>query len=97
MKYIITDADTGLTYPCDESESVFGALHRSGRSPIRGGCAGGGCGFCKIRILEGAFVQFKPMSKAHISDEDISRKIVLACCVKPVSDITLTRKADKTI
>lgn len=96
MKYLITDADTGMTYQCDESESIFAALHRSGRSPIRGGCAGGGCGVCKIRVLEGAYAPFKPMSKAHVSDEDKKQNIVLACCVKPVSDITLTRKIEKS-
>lgn len=36
------------------------------------GCRGGGCGVCKIKVINGSFLS-KRMSKAHITDEDLQK------------------------
>ena len=63
-------------------------LSQSEASPINVGCKGGGCGVCKVRVLEGNY-RHKPMSKAHITNEELGQGIVLACRIFPTSDLTV--------
>ncbi len=91
MVYEITDLTAETKYPAKEEESLFRAMIRSGKGCIRYGCEGGGCGVCKIRITEGEYERFKNMSRAHVSEDEEKEGIVLACCVKPKSDITLAK------
>ncbi len=91
MTYEIKDAESGMTYIGRDDESIFRAMHKSGRSIFKGGCEGGGCGICKVKILEGEYVAFKKMSRRHVTEEEESQGIVLACCVKPSSDISLEK------
>ena len=91
MKYTIKDAQSGTTLIGRDDESIFRAMHKSGRSIFKGGCEGGGCGICKVKILEGEYLVFKNMSRAHVSEEEESQGIVLACCVKPSGDIVLEK------
>ncbi len=91
MKYTIKDAQSGTTFIGRDDESIFRAMHKSGRSIFKGGCEGGGCGICKVKILEGEYLVFKNMSRAHVSEEEESQGIVLACCVKPSGDIVLEK------
>ena len=95
MIYTIKDAISKKTFPASEDESLFYAMRKTHAGPIIHGCGGGGCGACKIEILEGEFEAFKNMSKAHISDEEKEKGIVLACCVKAKSDITLKKFGQK--
>jgi ferredoxin len=52
------------------------------------GCRGGGCGICRIRILEGDY-EAKKMSRKHIPEQDQARGIVLACRVYPRSELAI--------
>lgn len=90
-KYTIKDAESGREFICRDDESIFRAMHKSGRSIFKGGCEGGGCGICKVRILEGEYDKFKNMSRKHVSEEEEAQGIVLACCVKPLGSILLTK------
>ena len=90
--YRITDAATGDEFPCGAEESLFAAIIRSGKGPIRYGCAGGGCGACKVRIVRGEVRQSKPMSRRHVSAEEEESGYTLACCVTPMSDVTLEKE-----
>ena len=91
MTYEIKDAESGMSYIGRDDESIFRAMHKSGRSIFKGGCEGGGCGICKVKILEGEYVTFKIMSRRHVTEEEESQGIVLACCVKPSSNILLEK------
>ena len=92
MVYEITDLTTGVTYPAKEEESLFHAMMRtSGKACIKYGCAGGGCGVCKIKIEKGEYERFKNMSRAHVTEAEEAEGIVLACCVRPKSDITVSK------
>ena len=92
MDYRITDAASGESFLCKEEESLFAGMHRTGKGPIRYGCEGGGCGVCKVKIESGTYERFKNMSRRHVTEEEEAQGYVLACCVKPRSEITL-RKA----
>lgn len=87
--YTITVQDTGATYPCRSDESLFEGMRRAGCGPIRYGCFGGGCGACKMRIVEGRIHLFKRQSAAHISKADEREKVVLLCCAQPRGDVTI--------
>lgn len=46
----------------------------------------GGCGVCKVQVLEGQFVR-RVMSRAHVSAEEESAGCVLSCRIYPSSDL----------
>ena len=60
--------------------------HRS--TAIAVGCRGGGCGVCRVRILDGTYTT-KRMSRRHVSQADEDAGIVLACRTLPASDLTV--------
>lgn len=76
-------------FPCDTNETVLDGMLRLGRRGIPAGCRGGGCGVCKVAILDGAFTA-GPMSRQHVSEDDERCGRVLACRIRPTGDLTLT-------
>ena len=95
MKYEISDLTNGDIFICDEDESLFAAMIRTGKGSIRYGCEGGGCGVCKIKIISGDTKKFKNMSRAHVSAEEEAEGFALACCIKPLSDIRFEKAPKK--
>ena len=87
QKYRVNVQNTGIAFDCEEDVSVLHAMIHNGKGPVQHGCCGGGCGVCKARIVSGDFFAFKPMSAAHISEEDKKNGLALLCCVQPRSDI----------
>jgi ferredoxin len=59
------------------------------------GCRGGGCGVCRVRILDGTYTT-KRMSRRHVSEADETVGVVLACRTIPTSDLTLRCEAPAT-
>jgi ferredoxin len=83
--------ETGKQFSCKEDESVFAAMIRARTGPVSYGCAGGGCGACRMRISSGEWFAFKNMSAAHVTEDNKKEGIVLLCCVQPRSDLTIRR------
>lgn len=71
-----------------ENETVLDTLERLGNNDLFIGCRKGGCGACKIKILEGNY-KLNKMNKEHISDEELNNNIVLACCVSPIGNLKI--------
>jgi ferredoxin len=86
--YVVRIAGTSASFACGEDVPVLVAMHALGRSDISVGCRGGGCGVCRIEVVSGRYVTGK-MSRAHVSLEDEARGIVLACQVRPQSDLVV--------
>lgn len=84
----VTIEDTGETYKCDELISLLVGMENLGKKGIPVGCRGGGCGVCKVEIVSGTYTK-RVMSRDHVSAEEEERNIVLACRVRPTSEITL--------
>jgi 3-phenylpropionate/trans-cinnamate dioxygenase ferredoxin reductase subunit len=82
-------AQTGETYPCASDESLLQGMLRLGRKGIPVGCVNGGCGVCKVRILEGEVRRLGPVSRAHVSVEEEAAGCTLACRVAPVTPVRL--------
>jgi len=80
---------TGETYLCATSESLLQGMLRLGRRGIPAGCVNGGCGVCKVQILEGEVRSLGPVSRAHVSAEEEAGGCTLACRVAPVTPVQL--------
>jgi len=80
---------TGEHYPCAISESLLRGMLRLGRKGIPVGCVNGGCGVCKVRIVEGDVTVLGPVSRAHVSAEEEAGGFTLACRVAPVTAVRL--------
>jgi 3-phenylpropionate/trans-cinnamate dioxygenase ferredoxin reductase subunit len=57
-----------------------------GRKGIPVGCLNGGCGVCKVRVVQGACQATGPISRAHVSAEEENQQITLACRATPSAD-----------
>nr|AFP97333.1 plant type ferredoxin-like protein [Arhodomonas sp. Seminole] len=87
-RHRITILDTGESYDCAGSTTLLQAMTRLGRKGIPSGCHGGGCGICKIRVLEGEYTT-GAMCRSQVSETEQARGFALACRCYPGSDITL--------
>lgn len=85
----VTIEDTGEVYRCSENESLLSGMERLGKRGIPVGCRGGGCGVCKVSIAQGEYHK-RAMSRDHVTLEEESAGVVLACRVRPLSDIRLS-------
>ena len=76
-------------FPCATSESLLAGMVKIGRKGIPVGCVNGGCGVCKVRILEGQTQTLGPISRAHVTHEEESKGYTLACRVAPSTAVKL--------
>ncbi len=80
---------TGEEYLCASDESLLSGMVRLGRKGIPVGCVNGGCGVCKVRILEGEVTSLGPISRAHVTQEEEREGLTLACRVAPLTAVRL--------
>mgnify|MGYP001589863247 CR=1 FL=1 len=76
------------SFPCSEGGDVLRAMECLGRRGIPVGCRGGGCGVCKVQVLDGRY-HTGTMSRACVTADEEARGYALACKVIPDSDLTL--------
>jgi ferredoxin len=88
-KHSVHLLQTGETYACSSEETLLHGMARIGRKGIPAGCLNGGCGVCKVTIRSGNLRKTGAMSRAHISEQDEAKGVVLACRVAPLGDIEL--------
>ena len=84
--YAITIVETGERYPCSDQRSVLEGMEALGKRGIPVGCRGGGCGVCKVEVVAGEYSK-RVMSRQHVSEADEAAGCVLACRIKPNSDL----------
>jgi 3-phenylpropionate/trans-cinnamate dioxygenase ferredoxin reductase subunit len=80
---------TNETYACATEESLLKGMLRLGRKGIPVGCVNGGCGVCKVRVIEGQVKALGPISRAHVSAEEERQGYTLACRVAPATAVRL--------
>jgi ferredoxin len=81
---------------CYEGERVLVALERAQsfgqlknlprKLPV--GCRRGGCGICRARVVSGEYKK-DLMSRAHISEADEAKGVVLSCAIYALGDLVL--------
>lgn len=80
---------TGRSFRCPDTKSILvGVEHSGGDDLIQVGCRSGGCGVCRVEVLEGTYTA-KRMSKAFVTDDDLAHHIVLSCRAYPTSDLVV--------
>jgi ferredoxin len=62
--------------------------------PIPTGCQQGGCGMCKVKVLDGQYAQELVRSHEALSDEELENGYALACCMTPKSDLDIITVED---
>ncbi|GGH67157.1 hypothetical protein GCM10010975_36700 [Comamonas phosphati] len=82
-------AQTGECYDCGTDESLLKGMLRLGRRGIPVGCINGGCGVCKVRIVEGCVQPLGPVSRAHVSEDEEAQGYTLACRAAPTAAVRL--------
>lgn len=87
-RHRITILDTGESYDCPASTTLLQAMTRLGRKGIPSGCHGGGCGICKIQVVDGEFT-CGVVSRSQVSEAEEARGYALACRCYPGSDVRL--------
>ena len=86
--YNVLIEETGETFRCSSEQTILTGMERLGKKGVPVGCRGGGGGVCKVEIVEGTFEK-RVMSRAFVSAEEEAAGLVLACRVRPSSDIRL--------
>jgi len=87
-RYEILVQDSGERFVCGDGQRLLHAMQAQGAAHIPVGCKGGGCGVCRVRIIEGEY-EARKMSRAHISEADEQAGYVLSCRVIPKSNLCL--------
>lgn len=86
--HIVCFVETGETLACTDDRSLLASMERLGRKGIPVGCRNGGCGVCKVRVLEGT-CERRVMSRAHVSHDEEREGYALACRITPSSDLAV--------
>ena len=80
-------ADGSLEVDATPGQSVLTAFERHSRSiPVQVGCRSGGCGVCRVRVLDGQ-VRAEKMSLRHVNADERAAGYALACRIYPLSDL----------
>jgi ferredoxin len=88
-KYAVLVVETKEEYLCSSKETLLEGMARLGRKCIPVGCVNGGCGVCKVAITKGDVHKCGAMSRAHVSEQEESQGVLLACRAMPMSAIEL--------
>jgi len=78
MGHVVRFVGSDETIECRPDEPVLSALERSGLASVPVGCRGGGCGVCKVRVVEGRYHTGR-MSRAQVSEAEERQGFALAC------------------
>ncbi|MCQ6282304.1 2Fe-2S iron-sulfur cluster-binding protein [Bacillus sp. EB600] len=62
--------------------------------PIPTWCQQGGCGLCKVKVLDGEYAQGLVRSYDALSDEELASGYALACCMSAKSDLEIITVED---
>jgi ferredoxin len=81
-------AIAGTWFDVTAGQRVLHEMIKRNVADIPVGCRGGGCGACRIRVVEGEYTT-RRMSRRHVSEHDEANGIVLACRLIPSSDIVV--------
>lgn len=83
-------------FPCAGDQRLLVAMEaaratdvmRRWMATIPVGCRRGGCGVCRVRIVDGAY-ETGAMSAAHVTEAERADGYALACCVYPRGPLTV--------
>lgn len=86
-KFNILVQPDNRTIESKEGNSILDIASQNGVN-IKVGCKGGGCGICKIQVLEGE-VERGITSRSVLSLEEIEQGYALSCKAEAKSDVVI--------
>ncbi|CAB3393595.1 2Fe-2S iron-sulfur cluster-binding protein [Kyrpidia spormannii] len=91
--YRITVLQEGREFTCNNNQDVLAAAVAQGVRSIKRGCRGGGCGLCKVQVVEGSY-ELGKASVAVLPQDERGQGFVLACKTIPTSDLVIRLTED---
>ncbi|WP_434509656.1 2Fe-2S iron-sulfur cluster-binding protein [Desulfitobacterium sp. AusDCA] len=85
----VEQVDSEKSFICKETETLLAGMERAGVAMFPIGCRGGGCGICKVKIIEGE-IEKETMSRTHVTLNEENDGIVLACRVRPKGNVKIS-------
>jgi CDP-4-dehydro-6-deoxyglucose reductase len=89
----VTVQPDGVCVQLEDGETILAGLYRRGYA-YRTGCRRGGCGICKVDLLEGAVDYERPVAPTVLSDDERESGICLSCRAVPNGDISIALRDD---
>ncbi|WP_206055701.1 2Fe-2S iron-sulfur cluster-binding protein [Nocardioides sp. GY 10127] len=83
----------GVPVEVREGETILRALARAGQAQ-RVGCRRGGCGICKVDLLEGEVAYEAVVAPSVLSEEEKDAGVCLSCRAVPLRDTTVALRDD---
>jgi ferredoxin len=74
-------------------ETLLEGLFRAGYA-YRVGCKRGGCGVCKVDLLDGEVVYNRTVASTVLTDEEREQGTCLSCRAVPQGDVTIALRED---
>lgn len=85
-------AGTDHAFACASDDTITRAGLRAGL-PLAYECNTGGCGTCKVELVEGEVESLRPDSPA-LTERDRAKRRILACQARPKGDCTIKTRID---
>ena len=82
-------ARTEESFPVRPTKGVLLEMVARGVRAIDVGCRGGGCGVCRVRVLEGEYDTLR-MSRRHVTEAEEADGFALSCRLLARSDLVVT-------
>ncbi len=86
---VITVDPNGVSVPSGADDTIMAALNKHGYTFLVG-CRRGGCGICKVQVLEGEIEHNRPVAESSLSNEERSDGVCLGCRAVPRGDVRIT-------
>ncbi|MED4225570.1 2Fe-2S iron-sulfur cluster binding domain-containing protein [Neobacillus cucumis] len=80
-------------YSCAPDQTPLSAA-RDHFIPFPTGCQRGGCGMCKVKVLDGEYNHELTRSHECLSDQELNNQFALACCMTPKSNLDIITMED---
>jgi len=90
MPHEITIKPSGVSFPCEDGDTVLAAAMAADLM-LPYGCRNGACGTCKGKILEG-HVDYGSYQPSTLTEDEKRQGLALFCCAEPLSDLVLEVK-----
>lgn len=89
----VTVAGTGVAVPARRGEAILAALARHGYS-YRFGCRRGGCGVCKVELVEGEVTYPTAVAGTVLDEQEQAEGTCLSCRAVPSTDVLIRLRPD---
>ena len=87
MPHQITINPSGISFPCEDGDTVLAAAMAADLM-LPYGCRNGACGTCKGKVLEGS-VDYGKHQAETLTDAEKAQGLALFCQARPLTDLVI--------